>query len=107
MISNIYGSQGITVMGSSSSMPYINMSNASAGMLRYNNNNIEVYDGHSWLMLPSTVPSISLSPDVLETIAWANLKRAEEMRLKVLAEQVPVIADLKQQLDMMIALCKD
>ena len=53
MIKSIAGSKTVDVKGGSTFMPYVNMNNASAGMMRYNGNNesVEVYDGASWLRL--------------------------------------------------------
>ncbi len=88
-------------------MPYVNMNNASAGMIRYNNYNMEVYDGHSWMILQSNHSHVTLSPDIQEIVSWAKLKMAEEAKFKALADKYPEIADLHGKLEMMIALVKD
>ena len=52
MIKSISGNTGIQVNGGAPAPVYINMSNASAGMVRYNGNTLEVYDGNSWFVIP-------------------------------------------------------
>lgn len=99
MIKNISGGRGITVMAGSASYPYINMSNASAGMVRYNgnNNNFEIYDGSSWMTLSGNSTMLELDSDTQSLLAWARAKRAEEDYLKNEAEKNPAIKDLVNQ----------
>lgn len=93
------GSQGITVMGGNTSAPYVNMSNPSAGMVRYNGNNqnFEVYDGSSWMTFSSNSTTIELSGDTKELLEWARAKRAEEEYIKRESENNPTIKDLLNQ----------
>ena len=99
MIRNISGGQHVNVMGGSTSYPYVNMSNPSAGMVRYNgnNSNLEVYDGSSWMIISSNSTSIDLSGDAKELLEWARAKRAEEDYLNREAENNPTIKDLVNQ----------
>ena len=95
MIKNITGTSGITVAGSYPSYPYINMNNASAGMVRYNGNsqNFEIYDGSTWMVLNSGAATVSLDYEVQTILNWAKIKMAEEQRLKELAGKHPTVAD--------------
>jgi len=96
MIKDIHSIFG-GVLVSKSSAPYINMSNPSAGMLRYNGNNVEVYDGYNWL--PFAVDAtVDLSPSTRSVLEWANEKMEQEERLKQLKDH-PAIADLLKQKD--------
>ena len=99
MIKNISGGRGITVMGGNSSSPYVNMSNPSAGMIRYNGNNqnLEVYDGSSWLTMSMNYAQVDLDSDAQSLLEWARTKRAEEDYLKREAEKNPTIKDLIDQ----------
>jgi hypothetical protein len=101
MIKNISGGQYINVMSGSTSYPYVNMSNASAGMMRYNgiNQNFEVYDGNSWMTISGNSSMIDLNNDAKELLEWARAKRAEELYLKREAEKNPTIKDLLNQRD--------
>jgi hypothetical protein len=99
MIKTISGSKGIVVMGGNSSYPYVNMSNPSAGMVRYNGNNqnFEVYDGSSWMTFGSNYTTVELDSDAKALLEWARAKRAEEEYLNKQAESSPVIKDLINQ----------
>lgn len=99
MIKNIIGNNGINVMSGNSYYNYINMSNPSAGMVRYNGNNqnFEVYDGNSWLTFSGNSTMIELDSDTQNIISWARTKRAEEEYLKSQAEKNPAIKDLLNQ----------
>jgi len=98
MIKNISPGTGITINGGHASWPsFYNSpsSNSLVGQMRYNgsNQNIEVYDGNSWLMMGSSYPTIELAPHVQAVVTWAQIKMAEESRLKELAAKHPSVAD--------------
>lgn len=93
MIKGITGSSSVIVNGGSFSMPYINSSMPSAGMVRYKDNNLEVYDGNSWLTMYGGHVNIDLSPDVQSVINWAKTKMAEEACIRDLAAKHPTVAD--------------
>ena len=102
MIQNIYGSNGIKVVGHQPSLPYISMSNMSAGSVRYNGNisSLEVYDGNSWLSLNTSVgASIELDESVTEIIQWAKQKKDEEVELEKLVISNAAIRDLVYDLN--------
>ena len=69
--------------------------NSLVGQMRYNGSsqNIEVYDGSTWLTMSSSYPTIELSPEVQSIINWARMKMAEELRIKELAAKHPTVAD--------------
>ena len=99
MIKQLTGVRGITVVGGNSSYPYVNMSNSSAGMVRYNGNNqnFEVYDGSSWITFSGNYTTIELDTDARALIEWVRAKRAEEEYLNKQAESNPAIKDLINQ----------
>jgi hypothetical protein len=95
-------------------MPYVNNSNTSAGMVRYNNNNLEVYDGAAWLTISGSVAGVGLNGAAESAIDWAMRKMAEEEAMMELANEYPAVkialANLekaKQQLDATIILSKE
>lgn len=106
MIKTLTGSRGIVVQGGNSSYPYVNMNNASAGMVRYNGNNqnFEVYDGSGWMMLSGNYSSVELDDDTQSILAWAKARRAQEQQLEKLCQEHAGIRDLKEKLDIMVAL---
>jgi hypothetical protein len=92
----------ITVSGGNPGSTYIgNYSNApGVGNMRYNpnNQNIEVFDGSTWIILSAHHANINLSDDAVSLLEWARKKRDEELTLQRLAESSPVIKDLVNQI---------
>lgn len=93
MIRNITAGYGIHVTNNSYSTPYIDPNRPSAGMVRYLNNNLEIYDGSTWMMLQSSYPQVELTGEVQHILNWAQEKMAEEARVKELAAKHPTVAD--------------
>jgi hypothetical protein len=93
MIKHITNGPGIRIAGNNSSAPYIDMSRPSAGILRYNGSNLEVYDGSIWTPINVSYPQIELDQRVQEIIHWAELKMREEEHIKALAAKHPTVAD--------------
>ncbi len=93
MIKGIVGGGHIIVNGNTGFGPYVNMSNPSAGMVRYNGSsqNLEVYDGSSWMIISSDMPSINLDSGATSAIHWAMKKMAEEAEIERLSEQHPAV----------------
>jgi hypothetical protein len=93
MISNISGGTHIVVTNGNSSGPYINnYSNKSmVGMVRYNGNHLEVYDGSDWLILSAPPVNIDLTGSANAAIAWAMSKMAEETELQRMADNHPAV----------------
>ena len=95
MIKTINAGAGIRIQNGYASATYVNMGNASAGMVRYNgnSNNMEVYDGSSWMALTGTYPVVELDGDVLAVVNWAKEKMNKEAKLQELAQQNKTVAD--------------
>lgn len=110
MITSVYGtSPYITV--SNPTGPYISPGAASAGLVRYHNNHMEVYDGAAWLNL-SGGSSVGLTAIADEALAWAIKKMDQEKAALDLAQKHPAVADAldavrlaEQQLQTVVALC--
>ena len=117
MIKDVIGSGPfVQVMGGGGYTPYINMSNPSAGMTRFNGNtqSLEVYDGHAWMVLSSSVASVGLTGEAVSIIEWARKKMNEEAAIEKLALEHPAInialdnlKKAKIQLDATIILSKE
>ena len=92
----------ITVSGGNPGSTYIgNYSNAAGvGNMRYNpnNQNIEVYDGSTWIILSAHHANISLSDETVSLLEWARKKRDEELEIERLAQTNSTIKDLVTQL---------
>ena len=99
MIKGINTGSGIQVDSGYTSWPsfYTNpsSSNTLVGQVRYNgaSQNMEVYDGSSWLMISAAFPMLSLAPHVQAVVEWAQKKMAEESRLQELAARNPSLRD--------------
>lgn len=93
MINSITVVNNVVVYGGNSFMPYVNMSNFSAGMVRYNGNNqcLETYDGASWLMITANQATVDLSGSANAAISWAMNKMAEEAELQRMADNHPAV----------------
>lgn len=79
---------------------YVNMSNPSAGMIRYNGNtqHTEVFDGYSWMALGGTA-NIGLTAEAIEILDWAKQRMIEDRKMRELAEKHPAMADAVAELD--------
>jgi hypothetical protein len=102
MIKSIYStSPFITVAGGTPQSTYIGHSTGpGVGNMRYNpnGNNIEVFDGSSWVIMYSSSTTIDLSGEAISLLEWARKKRNEELELERLAETSPAIKDLVEQI---------
>jgi hypothetical protein len=88
----ISGSSGhINVIGGTYSTPYISPNAPSAGMVRYLNNNFEVYNGSSWQVLSGAYPTIDLTGAANSAINWVIKKMAEDAELENLAKSHPAV----------------
>lgn len=106
MIKNLSPGGGISINNNHSSWPTFynsvqNSGNSLIGQMRYNGSsqNIEVFDGNSWLMMNSSYPTIDLAPHVQAVVTWAQAKMHEESRLKELAAKHPTVADALKALE--------
>ena len=76
-------------------MPYINsnINNPMQGMLRISGNDMQVFDGSSWITVGGAYPSVSLNGAAAAAITWVQEKMAEEASIKELAAKHPAVAD--------------
>jgi hypothetical protein len=86
MIKSIHGNNFIHVTGPGYTMPYIDSSRPSAGMVRYKDYTFEVYDGSVWQPATANAPTIGLEETAQQAINWALSKMREEETLKKLSE---------------------
>jgi hypothetical protein len=104
MIKSIHSSSPfITVSGGNPGSTYIGNYSTNApgvGNMRYNPNsqNIEVYDGSTWIILSAHHTNINLSDDAVSLLEWARKKRDEDLERERLAQTNPVIKDLVNQI---------
>ena len=94
MIRNITAGYGLHIGGNNSfSTPYIDATRPSAGMVRYLNNNLEIYDGSIWVTIQASYPQVELDGVTQEAVQWVRRKMEEEKQLLELAKTHPTVAD--------------
>jgi hypothetical protein len=102
MIKSIHSSSPfLTVSGGNPGSTYIgNFNGTGVGNMRYNPNsqNIEVYDGSTWIILSAHHANINLSDETVSVLQWAKKKMLEEAERNKLAETNPAIKDLVNQI---------
>ena len=86
--------------------PYFSPGAQGAGQMRFNtnSNNIEVWDGVAWKEISNNYATVGLTIEAESLLDWARTKRDGEIKFKSLLESHPGIKDLKEKLDMMVAL---
>jgi hypothetical protein len=79
----------ITYGGGSPSLPYVpsNSNNPIQGMIRVQNQNMQIFDGSSWINMTQSVGSIGLTSEAESLLDWARKKRDEEMMWQNLANE--------------------
>jgi len=82
---------------------YINTySNAhGVGNMRYNTTlqNIEVWDGNTWIMLKTSSASIGLSHEAEDLLDWAKEKRRQKESMLPLSSDHPAVRIAKENLN--------
>ena len=107
MIKNISAlGKYIQVNGGNNVYPYISPGAANAGQLRFNTNtsNLEIWDGVAWKDISNNFASVGLNHEAESLLDWARVKRDEDLKLKSLVEAHPGVRDLKEKLDILVAL---
>jgi hypothetical protein len=116
MIKGLMGTTGITVGAGNTSVPYINqnMNNPMQGMLRINGNDMQVFDGSTWINLSTSYATIGLDSDVLDIVQWARKQRDKELEYKLLAKDHPAVQHAidaikraEEQLELIVNLSKE
>jgi hypothetical protein len=99
----------IQVNGGSNAYPYISPGAANAGQLRYNTNmsNLEIWDGVTWREITNNYTGIGLTSEAEALLDWARTKRDEDIKFKALMAEHPGVKDLKEKLDIMMALVSE
>jgi hypothetical protein len=89
MIKGLAGSQGVIVNGGNTALPYVTMSsgamgNPMQGMLRLYGSDMQVYDGSTWVTLPTSYATIELDSETRNLLDYVREQRKEELQLKAL-----------------------
>ena len=89
--------------------PYFSPGAQGAGQLRYNTTtgNMEVWDGVTLREISNNHVSVGLTGEAEGLLDWARDHRAKVMEQERLMQAHPAVKDLKEKLDMMIALVQE
>jgi len=74
------------VHGGHASGPHVNMSKPSAGLVRFDGTNLQVYDGSTWMTIPGSSASVGMNSVAESAIDWAMKKMSEEQEFLELAK---------------------
>ena len=101
MIKGLLGTGGVTVMGGNTSVPYINMNSETPmqGMIRVWGTDIQVFNGTSWAMIPSSYATVQLDPTSQKIISWVKKKMVEEEFLLTLPSDNTAVKLAKQNIN--------
>lgn len=96
----------VQTTGGNPIQPYFSPGAQGAGQMRYNTNTgaIEVWDGVTWKVIDNNHVSVGLTGEAEALLDWARTKREQDLRFEALMELHPGIQDLKEKLDIMVAL---
>ena len=93
MIKGITSGPGITVQGGNTSFPYVpmNTSNPIQGMIRINGNDMQVFDGSSWINMASSYATVELDGDTQSLLHWARKQRDQQLARERRIENNPAL----------------
>jgi hypothetical protein len=85
----------ITVQGGQPGSIYVNpsSSNPGTGTIRFNGQDMEVYDGNQWARIAMGLANVEMSGSGMEIMLWAQKKMEEEREWEKKAKTNPTIAD--------------
>lgn len=108
MIKNIMQTGRYVQVQNGTSSTYVNGYSGAQGVgnMRFNtsNQNMEVFDGNSWIQLNMGHASVGLTIEAEALLDWARTKRDEEFKLKELIEKHPGLKEAYERLEIMKAL---
>ena len=92
MLKGLTGGPGIAASGGMT-YPYIpmNPNNPIQGMLRLNGQDIQTFDGSSWITVGASYANVSLDSESLDLLQWARTQRQLELNRKTLIENNPAL----------------
>lgn len=93
MIKGIVNGAFIDVSGGAPTIPYVTVDpdNPTQGMICLRGNDFQVWDGHSWVQIDASYPTVSLNSSAQSAISWAMKKMSEEAALEQLSESHPAV----------------
>lgn len=95
MITTVYSpsSDWITAYSNPGSTPYISPSQPMTGMVRYTNNQMQVYDGNGWQQIGGGIATIDLTARTKRVLEWAEHQMIQQAHYEELAKKFPAMKD--------------
>jgi hypothetical protein len=93
-IKSISGGVGVVVNGGTPAYPVIDMKEVSAGLVRYNTDHLEVFDGTAWKPLGWSDCNVDLSTPAMDLLSWVREKMIEEQSKDTTSVLSPEAIDL-------------
>lgn len=93
MIKGVMSGSGINVIGGNVSFPYVPMNNNNPiqGMIRVSGQDLQVFDGSSWITMAASYPTIELTPDAQSLLHWAREQRDKQYKREALIKDNPAL----------------
>ena len=93
MIKGLMGNSGVMVNGGNTSVPYVNQNsnNPIQGMIRIWGNDMQVYDGSSWLNMSTSYATVGLDVETQEILQWAKAQRQIALNKMERAQKNPAL----------------
>ena len=93
MIKGITGGSGLIASGGSMSYPYVpqNVNNPIQGMLRLNGQDMQTFDGSSWVTIGASYANVSLDQETQDLLMWAKAQRQMALNRMTLAQNNPAL----------------
>lgn len=85
----------MNVSGGQPNSIYVNLSsvNPGTGTLRFNGQDVEVFDGTGWQRVMTNFADVSLTPMTIEILDWAKRKMQTEAKALEMAKENVTIED--------------
>ena len=101
MIKSIVGGAGVNVSGGNASVPYVpmNIENPIQGMIRMWGTDLQVFNGSSWSVMPSSLATVTLDEYALDMLDWVRQKKKEEEALFSLPNDHPAVIIARQNVN--------
>lgn len=87
------GGPGLNVQGGNTSVPYVNtnITNPIQGMIRLWGNDMQVFDGNSWMTLGTSYATVSFDNETQDLLQWARTQRQLELNRATLIKNNPAL----------------
>jgi 3-dehydroquinate synthase class II len=95
------GSAGVKVSGGDTSLPYISMNseNPIQGMVRVWGTDLQVFNGSSWAVIPTSYATATLDNYAVDMLDWVRKKMLEEKVLEALSNDNPAVKLAKENIN--------